>query len=104
MFERLSIVSIRNGSFLENCKVPPETIVLLLFMFSCDTPAYLAHRLIGHNEVDYDTILSYYELYRKLCSTVLLNIPLIFTDDVFVNLDQNEVEIDECLFGKKAKN
>jgi len=98
------MVSLRKNSFFEAGKIPLEMGVLVLFMFTCDTPAFIAHRLIGHDKIDYESVLIYYELYRKLCSTVLLNAPLFFNEDVFVNIDKPEVEIDECLFGKKAKN
>uniref|UniRef100_A0A915KWQ7 ISXO2-like transposase domain-containing protein n=1 Tax=Romanomermis culicivorax TaxID=13658 RepID=A0A915KWQ7_ROMCU len=59
--------------------------------------AFLAHRLIK-KQVHYNMVLE-----RDICSKALLN-PLKFSNDVFIEQNESEVEIDESFFGKKAKN
>jgi len=96
--------SIRKDSIFEATKLPLEISLLTLYMYCCDTPAYLAHRLIGQDNIDYNSILKWYDMFRKLCSTVLINNPLVFDESVFIGSEKCEIEIDECYLGKKAKN
>jgi len=95
--------SIRMNSMFQSMKFPLEHILLVLYFYCVDIQPYICKRMTGE-DISYDTILTWFEKFRLLCSKALLENPLIFDDDIFLGTEEVSVELDESFMGKKAKN
>lgn len=93
--------SIRAESIFEKSKLPLHDILQILYCFAGGLRA-VDTKWILNDSVSYNAISAWYQIFRKIMTWILENDAVDFKFNG-ADLTLGSVEIDESLFGKKAK-
>ncbi|XP_074658624.1 uncharacterized protein LOC141911533 [Tubulanus polymorphus] len=89
--------SIRNGSYFSRSKLKLQTLLLIIYSFGIDLQQYELQKL--EPNINAKAVMDHYHFLQEIMSAALMKKPTRMGGNVVDGI----VEIDESLFGKKAK-